>query len=167
MRAIRPLRWLLRAGAFACVSVALAACAAPAPGVDAAQDTPATAAAPESAPPAATPESRAEAPRRTPGTKGPVRTGGPMPPVRVETPAADPGDVDASCRTDADCTVKNVGNCCGYYPACVNVDSKPDPQAVQAKCAKDGMASVCGFPEIASCSCRQGRCAAESSQVVQ
>src|SRR5436190_6985686 len=30
--------------------------------------------------------------------------------------ASEPSTVDASCKTDADCTVKNVGNCCGYFP---------------------------------------------------
>jgi hypothetical protein len=80
--------------------------------------------------------------------------------------------VDASCKVDTDCSVKNVGNCCGYYPACVNRNSPTDPKGVQAECAKKGMASVCGFQEISSCSCKQGRCEAGSnplapSQVVQ
>lgn len=66
--------------------------------------------------------------------------------------------VDRSCSTDADCTVKNVGNCCGYYPACVNVDSPTDPEGVRAKCAAEGRAGVCGFPEIAGCQCVQGTC---------
>ncbi|HEU0306665.1 MAG TPA: hypothetical protein VFR30_06825 [Lysobacter sp.] len=87
-----------------------------------------------------------------------MRTGGPLPPERVDETA--PVALDATCRTDADCTVKNVGNCCGYYPACVNVNSPTDPEGVQAECAKKGMASVCGFPEISSCTCSQGRCEA-------
>ena len=45
-------------------------------------------------------------------------------------PAATPVVVDSSCKVDADCTVKNVGNCCGYYPACVNVSSATDPGVV-------------------------------------
>jgi len=84
-------------------------------------------------------------------------------------PAASPGTtaVDRSCRTDADCTVKDVGSCCGHYPACVNVDSPTDPKGVQAACAKEGMMSVCGFPEIASCTCRQGQCEAGPAQALQ
>ena len=74
----------------------------------------------------------------------------------------DSAAVDRSCKTDADCTVKDVGNCCGYYPACVNVTAKPDPRAVQAQCAKSGMASVCGFREISSCTCVKGQCAADN-----
>ncbi len=52
--------------------------------------------------------------------------------------AATPSSPDRSCKTDADCTVKDVGNCCGYYPACVNVNARTDPKAVQAQCAKTG-----------------------------
>ena len=63
--------------------------------------------------------------------------------------------------------VKNVGNCCGYYPACVNVNSPTDPKGVQAECAKKGMMSVCGFPDISSCSCKQGQCEAGAAQALQ
>ncbi len=38
------------------------------------------------------------------------------------------------CETDSDCAVKNVGNCCGYYPACVNKFFVPDLEAVQKEC---------------------------------
>nr|WP_246109194.1 hypothetical protein [Vulcaniibacterium gelatinicum] len=84
-----------------------------------------------------------------------MRTGGPLP---AEPMPDAPVQVDRSCRNDADCTVKNVGNCCGYYPACVNVDSPTDPEGVQARCAREGIASVCGFPEIAGCRCVDGQC---------
>jgi hypothetical protein len=100
-----------------------------------------------------------------------MRTGGPLPPERAGSrkpdPNIEPVAIDASCRTDADCTVKNVGNCCGYYPSCVNVNSPTDPQGVQARCATEGMASVCGFQEITACSCKQGHCEAESGEVLQ
>ena len=76
-------------------------------------------------------------------------------------PASTPVVVDSSCKVDADCTVKDVGNCCGYYPACVNVNSRTDPAGVQASCQSRGMMSVCGFPEIAGCSCVQGKCASQ------
>lgn len=71
-----------------------------------------------------------------------------------------PGEVDVSCRTDADCVVKNVGNCCGYYPACVNVDSPTFPEQVMAECAKNDMMAVCGFADIQGCQCVEGRCSA-------
>lgn len=92
----------------------------------------------------------------------PADTGAPAPadpttPVQV---GGDPLQLDYSCRVDSDCEVKNVGNCCGYFPACVNKDAQPDPQAVQARCAESGMASVCGFREIEACSCVQNRCEA-------
>lgn len=83
----------------------------------------------------------------------------PMPPERMPSPAT----IDYSCRADADCAVKNVGNCCGMMPACVNKDSPTDPQAVQAECARSGLSSVCGFVDIAACSCVSNRCEAQSS----
>lgn len=64
-----------------------------------------------------------------------------------------------ACAVDADCAVKNVGNCCGYYPQCVNVDHQPNPAAVQADCAREGRSSICGYPEIQGCRCVEGQCA--------
>ena len=74
--------------------------------------------------------------------------------------------LDDSCRVDSDCEVKNVGNCCGYFPACVNTAAEPDPEAVMAECADSGMASVCGFREIQACSCVSNRCEAVSPSIV-
>lgn len=98
----------------------------------------------------------------------PEPTAPPLPESATE-PAASAGTVaiDTACKTDADCTVKNVGNCCGYYPACVNVNSPTDPKSVQAECARKGMMSVCGFAEISSCSCKQGKCEAGPAQALQ
>lgn len=97
----------------------------------------------------------------TPGTRPgppadivPPRMSDPLPPEVLPEPAA----LNRSCRTDADCTVKNVGNCCGYYPSCVNVNSPTDPAGVQAECAARGMSSVCGFPEVSGCQCVSGQC---------
>jgi hypothetical protein len=84
----------------------------------------------------------------------PPRMSDPLPPRRLPEPVA----LDRSCRTDADCTVKDVGNCCGAYPSCVNVDSPTDPEGVQAQCAAAGMASVCGFPAVTGCTCVSGQC---------
>jgi hypothetical protein len=68
------------------------------------------------------------------------------------------GGVYYGCRTDADCTVKDVGNCCGYFPACVNTESPTFPEKVKAECGASGMSAVCGFAEIAGCQCLEGRC---------
>ena len=54
--------------------------------------------------------------------------------------------------------MKNVGNCCGAMPACVNRDSPTDPQAVQAQCQAKGMMGLCGFREISACQCDNGQC---------
>ena len=87
-----------------------------------------------------------------------------LPPMSDPYPPARAGDrggpvqVVRSCKTDSDCVVKDVGNCCGAMPSCVNKDSPTDPAGVRAQCAKDGMASVCGFTEIAGCRCANGQC---------
>ncbi|MFT3761865.1 MAG: hypothetical protein QM761_04460 [Pseudoxanthomonas sp.] len=72
-------------------------------------------------------------------------------------------ELDLSCKVDADCTVKDVGNCCGHYPRCVNKDSPTDPAGVQAQCRASGRMGVCGFREISACQCVEGRCAAQST----
>jgi hypothetical protein len=66
--------------------------------------------------------------------------------------------VDYACRTDQDCAIKDIGNCCGYYPACVNAESPTFPDQVKAQCASEGTMAVCGYPEIAGCTCVEGRC---------
>lgn len=70
--------------------------------------------------------------------------------------------VSRACRSDADCAVQNVGNCCGYYPACVNKDAETFPERVAAECAKQGVSSICGFPEIPGCRCVAGQCEAKT-----
>lgn len=64
------------------------------------------------------------------------------------------------CSEDAQCTVMDIGNCCGTYPACVNSESRPDPAAVARECAERGLAGICGFPVIESCACVANRCEA-------
>jgi hypothetical protein len=66
--------------------------------------------------------------------------------------------VNYSCKVDSDCTIKNIGNCCGYYPKCVNKDFEPNPETVQETCKEQGLVSVCGFPEISSCECINSVC---------
>jgi hypothetical protein len=87
----------------------------------------------------------------------------PAEPQGAQRPAQDlltKDGVNYACQTDQDCAVKDIGNCCGYYPACVNAESPTFPDKVKAQCASEGQMAVCGYPEIASCSCIEGRCAA-------
>ncbi|WP_297926883.1 hypothetical protein [Metallibacterium sp.] len=50
--------------------------------------------------------------------------------------------------------LENIGNCCGYYPACVNKHNPTDPSAMRAECKRKGVMSACGFPAIRwSCRC--------------
>lgn len=113
-------------------------------------------AAPSATPDRATPSDSAPpvgAPMQAPPMSDPLP---PEPLPAASGPA--PGVVDRSCRTDADCAVKDVGSCCGAMPACVNTNAKPDPAAVKAQCERQGMSSVCGFKEITACSCVAGTC---------
>ncbi len=64
------------------------------------------------------------------------------------------------CQVDADCVVKNVGNCCGYFPKCVNKNAEVDPEKVRRECEAQGRSSVCGFTEIQACTCQQNHCQA-------
>ena len=144
------------------VSGVLAACAAP---QNTPQDAQPASSAPARAPEAVTtptPAGSAIAPSKvtapTPASPPATRSGDNAP--SVEAPSATPVKIDTACRTHADCTVKNVGNCCGYHPACVNVNSPTDPQGVQAECARSGRMSVCGFREISACQCVRGQCEA-------
>lgn len=119
--------------------------------------------------PSATPESPATPEAPVVAEPAPAQPAPPATPEPATPPVADPapgtgpalGKAEAparTCKTDADCTVKDVGNCCGYFPMCVNKDAKTDPAAVRAQCEKDGMASICGFKEISGCQCVQGTC---------
>jgi hypothetical protein len=79
-------------------------------------------------------------------------------PLADRAPGFDPSNPDRRCKIDSDCVVKDVGNCCGRFPMCVNKNAKTDPAAVSAQCAKQGMASICGFEEITACQCVDGQC---------
>lgn len=80
-----------------------------------------------------------------------------MAPAAKATPAPT-AEVDYRCKVDADCAVKDIGNCCGHYPACVNKDSPTFPERVAAECARTGMSGVCGYPVISGCRCVAERC---------
>jgi hypothetical protein len=88
-------------------------------------------------------------------------TTGPQPARRAPEALLTQNEVYYGCNTPADCEVKNVGNCCGYYPACVNKDSPTFPAKVKAACAAEGSSSICGFQEIGGCDCIEGRCTAQ------
>lgn len=95
-----------------------------------------------------------------PAPAAPVATPVAQAPDAMETaPAPKSADtLGRSCNTNSDCVVKDVGNCCGAYPMCVNKDTKTDPAAVRAQCEKEGMASICGFQEVSGCQCVKGQC---------
>jgi len=63
-----------------------------------------------------------------------------------------------ACQTNADCVVKNVGNCCGYAPQCVHQEVPTFPEQVKGLCAQEGRSSICGFQEPAGCACVDNQC---------
>jgi hypothetical protein len=117
------------------------------------------------APPAATAPVAGEAPAAedapAAATDDIPETGTALPPPSIaigEPNPGAPGVVDASCKTDADCAIKDVGSCCGYRPACVNSASPTFPEKVKADCQSSGRVSTCGFPAITGCKCTAGQC---------
>ena len=86
-------------------------------------------------------------------------TAAPPPQRSAPAPATpDPSAVSRACKVDADCAVKNVGNCCGAHPQCVNINAPVDPQAVKARCAAEHRAGMCNVQAISGCSCVSGQC---------
>lgn len=85
----------------------------------------------------------------------------PPAPVRIGNSTS-----NASCDTDADCEIKDVGSCCGYNPRCLNKAAQTFPEQVKAQCAKGGRVGICGFPSLSGCQCVSGQCAGmqESSE---
>ncbi|KAH8171708.1 hypothetical protein LIA77_08475 [Sarocladium implicatum] len=76
-------------------------------------------------------------------------------PVTPRYPPSTPSHL--KCSSDADCAVRNVGNCCGYYPQCANVDAELPPACPDGEPG----AGICGFPVIEACACSsKGSCMA-------
>ena len=95
-------------------------------------------------------------------SRDPTAVTAPAPTAPTATPApADIPEVDIHCDVDADCQVKDIGSCCGYYPRCVNKDSQTFADEVKAQCAKEGRSGVCGFPSVAGCRCVEHQCVNE------
>lgn len=136
----------------ALLSTLLAACSSPEPAPAA------DAAAPAAATPAPAAATAAETPAPAPAAQFPT--------PGMHSEALEPVAIamDLSCTRDSDCVVKNVGNCCGQFNACVNRGSPADPSAVMAQCAKEGKMSMCGSPVIAGCACVQGECRGVAGQ---
>ena len=67
-------------------------------------------------------------------------------------------EMNYACLEDQDCEIKDVHNCCGFYPLCVNTLAKTDPKYVESACIEGGLVSVCGYQLIVSCRCVGGLC---------
>lgn len=94
------------------------------------------------------------------GTAAPATTTKSAAPASATSPAGatDLEHPDRSCKVDADCQVKDVGNCCGAYPMCVNKDAAVDPKAVKAQCVSEHRLGMCHVMAVGGCSCVQGQC---------
>jgi hypothetical protein len=93
------------------------------------------------------------------------------PAANIDEPATNPGATAAStrpivaqtntgrsCNTDADCTIKDVGSCCGYRPQCLNKETPTFPEQVKEQCAREGRVSTCGMLAVSGCQCHSGKC---------
>jgi hypothetical protein len=132
-------------------------CVAPAPSAQAEADVASASEQPATPPRNPVPVAAPDKPRIGQPVKMPPMSD-PLPPERVQVSSPAAAQVVRTCKVDSDCMVKDVGNCCGYVPACVNRNSPTDPAAVRAQCAKDGISSVCGFNEITACRCVRNQC---------
>lgn len=72
--------------------------------------------------------------------------------------------VDYDCKTDNDCSLKQVRNCCGTYLECVNVGFQP---VMSVFCDDKEELAVCGWygwSIIDGCICRDGLCHGQEKQ---
>ncbi len=75
-------------------------------------------------------------------------------------------DLNTSCQTDSDCAIKDVRNCCGYFPKCLNKSAPVDPKIVAQICSAQGMLGICGHAEISLCTCQDKHCTAATSSEI-
>ncbi|KAL7577795.1 hypothetical protein ACA910_010550 [Epithemia clementina (nom. ined.)] len=66
-----------------------------------------------------------------------------------------PYKIDYRCMSDEDCALKDVGNCCGSFMKCTNIDFVPD---YSKRCPDPSRPDACGWVEIDFCVCLNGKC---------
>ncbi len=146
----------LRFALIAIISILLVAgCAAPSPE---SSNVPANERTVTTSPAAATTPATSAATPVISTSPAPSNIGSTTDQVTETTSAGHLANPSRSCKTSADCAIKDVGSCCGAYPSCVNINANTNPAAIKAQCAKDGMASTCGFREVRGCECVAGQC---------
>lgn len=70
-------------------------------------------------------------------------------------------NINIECETNLDCAIKDIHNCCGYYPKCVNIEFETKVNLVRDLCKVSQKMPICGFQTINSCACINGRCVGE------
>ena len=71
--------------------------------------------------------------------------------------------IDYSCTLDVDCVVKDVGNCCGANPVCVNSGAIVDPDHVNQICTDNSLSSTCSIDVVVGCACVNNVCEKRST----
>lgn len=61
--------------------------------------------------------------------------------------------LNASCKTDDDCVIKNIENCCGYYPKCLSKEAVLNPEEVERLCEGEN-ATGCPIASLGYCRCQ-------------
>ncbi len=65
-----------------------------------------------------------------------------------------------SCNFNFECKIKDIHDCCGYYPECVNSNAKVDPDFVDRICGKEVRLCPLGVftSDTTSCKCINKKC---------
>ena len=66
--------------------------------------------------------------------------------------------INYTCEQAQDCEIKDVRNCCGYHPKCVNKNSIVNGTLVKELCEHGAQTGLCGFQDIKSCKCEKNMC---------
>jgi len=66
--------------------------------------------------------------------------------------------IDYSCNVNSDCEIKDIHNCCGYYPTCTSKNANVNIELVNELCKTSESSGACGFPTISGCACVEGKC---------
>jgi len=73
--------------------------------------------------------------------------------------------IDYSCNVDADCEIKNAGDCCSIYAMrCTNKNAQVNPDYLNGLCDSVEGSRMCpaiGIMPIDYCECKDNRCFAK------
>ncbi|MBS3074963.1 hypothetical protein J4429_00730 [Candidatus Pacearchaeota archaeon] len=73
--------------------------------------------------------------------------------------------INYTCEQPEDCEIKDVRNCCGYHPECVNKNSIVNASLVKELCEHGAQTGLCGYKDIKSCKCEKNKCIGSEKNV--